>query len=231
MAGNFAIQLSNDGRFSRTEPDKVIETTLIRDTKTPGGTAGFSANIGAVHRWEINSKYRASLRTVFHQHLDYKSSNYQQRFSKDENDLVKPSCICKDENDVSALTNVFLETFINPFSDSPIMLISTGIQTAENVTKDLLSAQQLGKTAMVQFIKECLAVGSSKSIFDPIKKSKQGTFKIKVCKTKNKVMSLQEKIFSVKLQLYHKNAQLILKLFLTIPWKHYHSHCRKLMVL
>ena len=75
-----------------------------------------------------------------------------------------------------------------------MMSISTGIQTAENVTKDLLSAQELGKTVMVQFIKERLAVGSSKSIFDPIKKSKLGTFKsinkIKVCKTKNKILSL-----------------------------------------
>ena len=49
--------------------------TLNRDAKTPGGTTGFSTNIGAVHGWKINSKYRASLRTVFHQHLDYKSSN------------------------------------------------------------------------------------------------------------------------------------------------------------
>ena len=73
-----------------------------------------------------------------------------------------------------------------------MMSISTGIQTADNVTKGLLSAQQLGKTAMVQFINERLAVGSSKSIFDTIKKSDLGTFKsinkIKVCKTKNKIM-------------------------------------------
>ena len=54
VAGNFAVQLSNDGRFSRTEPDKVIEMTLNRDTKTPDGTTGFSTNIGAVHRWKIN---------------------------------------------------------------------------------------------------------------------------------------------------------------------------------
>ena len=70
VAANFAVQLSNDGRFSRTEPDKVTEMTLNRDTKTPGGTTGFSTNIGALHRWEINSKYLASLTTIFHQHLD-----------------------------------------------------------------------------------------------------------------------------------------------------------------
>ena len=75
VAGNFTVQFCNHGRFSGTEPDKVIEMTLNRDAKTPGGTTGFSTNIGAVHGWEINSKYRASLRTVFHQHLDYKSSN------------------------------------------------------------------------------------------------------------------------------------------------------------
>ena len=41
-----------------------------------------------------------------------------------------------------------------------MMSISTGIQTAENILKDLLSAQELGKTAMVRFIKERLAVAS-----------------------------------------------------------------------
>ena len=65
VAGNFAVQLNNDGRFSRTERNKVTEMTLNRDIKTPGVTTGFSTNIGAVHRSEINSKYRASLRTTF----------------------------------------------------------------------------------------------------------------------------------------------------------------------
>ena len=65
VAGNFAVQLNNDGRFSRTERNKVTEMTLNRDTKTPDVTTGFSTNIGAVHRSEINSKYRASLRTTF----------------------------------------------------------------------------------------------------------------------------------------------------------------------
>lgn len=36
MRGNFAAQLSDNSRFSRTETDKVIEMTLNKDTKTPG---------------------------------------------------------------------------------------------------------------------------------------------------------------------------------------------------
>ena len=103
-----------------------------------------------------------------------------------------------------------------------MMSVSTGIQTADNVTKGLLSAQQLGKTAMVQFINERLAVGSSKSIFDPIKKSDLGTFKsinkIKVCKTKNKIMSLTSTrdLFS-KIEIISQKRSVDLKTLFNYP--------------
>ena len=38
--GNFSVQLSPDNPFGRMEADKVIETTINKDTKTPGGTTG-----------------------------------------------------------------------------------------------------------------------------------------------------------------------------------------------
>lgn len=40
LKGNFTAQIT-DGVFSRVETDKVIEMTLNKDTKTPGGTTGF----------------------------------------------------------------------------------------------------------------------------------------------------------------------------------------------
>ena len=103
-----------------------------------------------------------------------------------------------------------------------MMSISTGIQTAENMPKDLFSAQQIGKTAMVRFIKERLAVASSKLIFDPIKKSKLGTLKsiskIKVCKTRNKIMSLTSTrdLFS-KIALLSKKRSVDLKTLFNYP--------------
>ena len=36
--GNFSIQISSNNPFSRMEMDKVIETTINKDTKTTGGT-------------------------------------------------------------------------------------------------------------------------------------------------------------------------------------------------
>ena len=35
--------------------DKVTEITQNRDTKTPGGTTGFSTNINVAENWEINA--------------------------------------------------------------------------------------------------------------------------------------------------------------------------------
>ena len=38
MMGNFSVQMSDNNTFGRLEADKVIETTINKDTKTPGGT-------------------------------------------------------------------------------------------------------------------------------------------------------------------------------------------------
>ena len=40
--GNFSLQMSDKNTFGRQEADKVIETTINKDTKTPGGTTGKS---------------------------------------------------------------------------------------------------------------------------------------------------------------------------------------------
>ena len=53
MNGNFAAQLTDGSKFSRVETD--IEMTLNKDTKTPDECTGFSTNVNAVKRWEINA--------------------------------------------------------------------------------------------------------------------------------------------------------------------------------
>ena len=73
IPGNFAAEL-NDGVFSRAETDKVIEMTINKGTKTPGGNTGFSTNIGAVKQWKVNASYREELRSIFHQHLHISKS-------------------------------------------------------------------------------------------------------------------------------------------------------------
>ena len=45
MIGNFSAQLSSNNSFGRTELDKMIEVTINKDTKCPGGLKGFSTSI------------------------------------------------------------------------------------------------------------------------------------------------------------------------------------------
>ena len=99
--------------------------TLNKDMKTPGGTTGFSTNVGAVQRWELNASYRASLRRCIHAHL-----HYEQKYVKHE-DLTK-SKFSRDEKDVKSVYNVLSEVFIPPFSEQSLVSISTGIVVAES---------------------------------------------------------------------------------------------------
>ena len=73
IPGNFAGELS-DGVFSRVETDEVIEMTINKGTKTPGGNTGFSTNVGAVKQWKVNASYREELRSILHQHLHISKS-------------------------------------------------------------------------------------------------------------------------------------------------------------
>ena len=46
---------------SEDKSDKVIETTINKDFKTPGGLKSCSTKTNTVYRWRINASYRASL--------------------------------------------------------------------------------------------------------------------------------------------------------------------------
>ena len=188
QAGKFAAQLTNDKPFSRCETDMVIEMTLNKDTKTPGGTTGFSTNVNGVHRWEINAGYRADLQNCFHEHINYKSELYKHK------DL-SPSRIQNDESDVSSVIIVLTETFIPSLSETKLLSISTGIEVPVSTANEIIGAEKKGEELMAKFIKERLKDNPTKTIFDPINKTKLGSFsslhKSTACKVKDKVVSLK----------------------------------------
>ena len=93
--------MSSIVKFSPCEIDKLIELTLNRDTKGPGATTGFSTNTNAERMWEINASYWASLRRVFHQHLQYK-------FFIDHEDL-SPGRILKEGKGIPAVLTDLLD--------------------------------------------------------------------------------------------------------------------------
>lgn len=99
------------------EADKVIETTINKDTKTPGGTTGFSTNSNAINRWALNASHRTKLRCCFHRHLGYVNAKHKHH-------VLTLSRIKIDEKDVQSLMEVMTNTFIDPLSDNDWLCIS-----------------------------------------------------------------------------------------------------------
>ena len=82
------------------------------------------------------------------------------------------SRIKRDNIDVNNLSPTLTTTFIKPFSSEPLLSILTGIVAPDNITQDLMVAQEKGKEVMNKFIEERLWRHCTKSFFDPIKKLK-----------------------------------------------------------
>ena len=118
---------------------------------------------------ELNATYRASLREVFHEHLNFASQKHKHK------DL-SPARIRKDENAVQSILSILQETFVHPFADLQLLSISRGIELEEVVAEKMLSAKGIGKELMITFNKQRLEEGHTLSIFDRMKKQKLPTF-------------------------------------------------------
>ena len=60
--GNFSVQRTK-GKFNMLPPDQVIEQTINKEQKGPGGIIGFSTSPGTVQRWVLSSHVLANVST------------------------------------------------------------------------------------------------------------------------------------------------------------------------
>ena len=105
-AGGFSVQ--------------TIEETINKDTQTAGGTRGFSLNPGALQRYYMTAEFRAMFLREMREMVGYAQGN------NGHVDLQK-SRMKKDEKDVQEMTDLLLNSWLNPFSDEsqPLASIST----------------------------------------------------------------------------------------------------------
>ena len=101
--------------------------------------------------------------------------------------------------------------FVYPFSESQLVVLSSGIVATEKIESDLLEAETKGEEQMKNFIEKHL-VDQTIDFYEPIKQLSLGTFsslkKVKV-KTNNKVTqySAQSNIFG-KILLIQRNRKI-----------------------
>ena len=98
---NFSVQLSETNPFGRCEADRVIQTTINKETKTAGGLTGFSTKFDAVDRRTVNAAYCASLYSHLQEFFGTNTKNYV------HTDLQKWR-IRNDQYDVTSMLSIII---------------------------------------------------------------------------------------------------------------------------
>ena len=169
MLRNFSVQLSSVNLFRRIEADQVIETTINKDGKCPGGWKGFSAKADPVTRWVKNATHRASLKHELHEFVNLGSGENLHK------DLSKTR-IKKDLKGVQEINHLLKEVFIHPFEEQGLVSLSNGIVATRDIKDDLMNTYWLGNKAMNNFINERLSENGSVDFLEPVKKLNLKTF-------------------------------------------------------
>ena len=162
--------MSSNNPFGHLPVDQALEVTVNRDTQTPGGTARFSPNSGAVKPFYVTPEHRSAflsqLRDMIHEN---KADSLHYDFH--------PTRIAKDEEAVSAIVSL-IESWVNSFANQQdIISISTAKVATPEVTSDLLNALEIGEKCYTKFKRERLDCDPSiTQFFDNLKLNKLNTF-------------------------------------------------------
>ena len=87
--------------------------------------------------------------------------------------------ITKDEQDIQSVTSVIMDRFGNPFTiasdveelekPAPLINMATGVVAKDDVTKELLTGKELGRTTLKDYVEHCLQ-DQDISMIQPIKR-------------------------------------------------------------
>jgi len=98
--------------------------------------------------------------------------------------------------------DILKDTLINPVEEKQLLSISSGISPADKIKDDLLQASEHVKTALNAYVDDRLT-NLTKSMFDPIKKLRMGTFST-MKKKKNVHVKGREVQFSSQSEIFGK---------------------------
>ena len=168
VVGHFSVQMSKDYPFCQNEVDKTIENTINRDCKTGGGYIGFSANFAATQRWVLNNCRSSPYRRLFREHISLVST--ENKFHKE----LTPSRIKSEMEAVASVVDVLENVFCSPWNREVDHLISlsTGMSATPEIRNDLLEANDKGKSASREFVKQRCSSDAAITFFDPLKNLK-----------------------------------------------------------
>ena len=177
--GHFVAKLT-DGTFNSVWMDYILEVTENKALKSSGGIIGLTHNENALVRWFLSRPVTASYSMAY---KEKESADQQTKKTHHTNTSFFKGNF---NADVSKMSELFSETFIDPFSlsnpPSRLVNFATGIELNEESETSLLNCHREGKAMLQKFVNERFVVQEgtgqpSKSFFEPVPKSKVKTMK------------------------------------------------------
>ena len=130
------------------------------------GYIGFSANLAATQRWVLNASRKGSYRKLLREHL---AINVHKKLA--------PSRIKTDIEAVDRVINLCENVFKNPWDESELISLSTGLEAIADIKDSLFKAKEVGLKGSQEFIDTRGSANPELDFFDPLPKSKMKTFK------------------------------------------------------
>ena len=142
--GHFVAKLT-DGTFNSVWMDYILEVTENKALKSSGGIIGLKHNENALVRWFVSRPVKASYSMAYR---EKESTDQQTKKTHHTNTSFFKGNF---NADVSKMSELFSETFIDPFSlsnpPSRLVNFATGIELNEESETSLLNCQREGNHA------------------------------------------------------------------------------------
>jgi len=160
LSGGFSVQRGSQNPFGKIPADQTIEETVNRDTKTPGGTKGFSLKSQSLSRYYMTAEYRSVALREMREMIHHPTPQFS------HSDLHAPR-IKKDHVDTKAVIDILEHEWTNPLSgeQSELVSISTGRLATTIIANDLKRAHDVGAEAYNNFKKNRLEADPPKQTF------------------------------------------------------------------
>ena len=180
---------------NRCDVDKTMEETFMKHAKSKGGAGGCGAGVSGL--LSNYNTYQRWVRTT-HEHSQFVNATLNSVGMGDTTDGMKhrdlrPTEIKRSEKFVSK-AEATIRSFTNPFdvrNKELLIIISSGAVARPDISRDVLNAEEIGKSAKEDSISQRLQHG--KDFFEPIKRLNLKTLddmskKVTVTTSHNKVV-------------------------------------------
>ena len=135
------------GNFNLLPPDQVIEQTINKEQKGPGGIIGFSTSEGSLQRWVLSSHVYATISSDFKESIGF---NQENRKPKD----LQETRMQFDEKQIKSALETF-NLWSHPFKECESLVSCSSEVVADKETEaDLLNAHAKGEECFTRFMKE-----------------------------------------------------------------------------